>query len=169
MLESKKALNALNKIIPLLEKYNFQWLITGGFASYVYGVKRPITDIDIDICTSKDSESFKNLIKDLSPFITQPLENFVDQNYNNYNFEIEIEGQVVDICSSEEMNIYNKKTQQYENFYARAFPKPEIMEWNKLKLPLLPKDLIIKNKEMLVWQRESDLKDIKELKSILTA
>lgn len=169
MSETTKILNALNKIIPLLEKYNFQWLITGGFASHVYGVKRPITDIDIDIYTSKDSDDFKNLIKDLSPFITQPLENFIDQNYNNYNFEMEIEGQIVDICSSKEMNIYDKKTERYENFYSGTFPKPEIVGWNGLKLPLLPKDLVIKNKEMLVQQRESDLKDIEELKSIQTA
>ncbi len=167
MSQNQKPLDALNKIIPILKKYDFEWLITGGFASHVHGVNRPITDIDIDIHTSKDSKEFKDLLVELAPFITQPLEHFVDQNYDNYNFEVEISGQIIDICPSKEMKVYNKETGKYECFYSEKFPKPEIIEWNGLKLPLLPKELVIKNKEILVWQRESDLNDINGLKTLL--
>ncbi len=84
--ERLKAKTALSFIIPLLEKYKFKWVITGGFACYVYGVDRLLTDIDIDIEASKDSQEFQKFYEDVKTFITQPLENFIDENYNNYNF-----------------------------------------------------------------------------------
>lgn len=165
--EINKALSALKFIIPILEKYNFRWVITGGFAAHVFGVKRPITDIDIDIDTTKDSDDFKKFLNELTPHITQPLEHFVDQNYDNYNFEIAVSGQVIDICPMKELCIYNQTALKYELFYNHGFPAHEIVKWNGLSLPLLAKELIVKNKEMLVWQRESDFKDIQELRNQL--
>ncbi len=169
MVEKKEAaLHALNYIIPFLEKYNLKWAITGGFACFVYGVPREITDIDIDIDTSKDKTEFQNFMNDLTERISQPMIHFVDQNYDNYNFEITIEGQVIDICPMKEMNVFDKNTGSYQPFYANGFPEIETVEWNGLKIPLLSKRLIIKNKEMLPFQRESDLKDIEGLKKLLS-
>lgn len=64
------------------------------------------------------------------------------------------------------MNIFNKETGQYENFYEGDFPRVETVDFFDLKLPLLTKDLIIKNKEMLVWQRDSDQTDIRSLRDL---
>jgi len=72
-----KALKALRQVIPLLETHDFKWVITGGFACYVYGVDREITDIDIDIDTTKDDHHFQLLVKALLPYITQPLQNYL--------------------------------------------------------------------------------------------
>ena len=93
-----QAKSALSFIVPILEKYNFKWVITGGFACYVYGVDRMLTDIDIDIDTSKDSNEFQEFYKELEEYLTQPLENFEDDNYNNFNFELTYNGQIIDIC-----------------------------------------------------------------------
>ena len=138
-------------------------MITGGFACYVYGVKRPITDIDIDVACSKDDAKFIELLRELNPDLTQPLEHLVDQSYDNYNFEITFGGQIIDICPMAEMNIFNKQLGIYENFYKDGFPHVEMTDFFGLPLPLLPKDLVIKNKEMLVWQRASDARDIEGL------
>ena len=164
--KEQKALAALHFIIPILEKYNFKWVITGGFACHLYGVERNMTDIDIDIDTSKNSIDFKSFVKDLEKYTTQKLEHFVDQNYDNYNFEITMDGQVIDICPMKEMKIFDKNTDKYVNFY-KGFPEFKTTDFQELKLPVLSKELIIKNKEMLVWQRESDLKDISELKRLI--
>lgn len=165
--KDKKALAALNLITPLFTKRNFRWCITGGFACYVYGVKREITDIDIDIDTTMDSPEFQYFLKELAPHITQPLEHFVDQNYDNYNFEITVDGQVVDICPMTEMKVFDKSHGAYIPFYEKGFPAIETVVFFGLELPLLSKELVIKNKEMLVWQRKSDLKDIEGLKTLL--
>ncbi len=163
-----KALAALNLVIPLLTKRKFRWCITGGFACYVYGVKRKLSDIDIDIDTTKDSTEFQDFLAELAPCITQSLEHFVDQNYDNYNFEITIGGQVVDICPMVEMEVFTKISGSYAPFYGGVFPDIEMVDFFGLKLPLLSKELVIKNKEMLVWQRESDIQDIKGLQELMS-
>jgi hypothetical protein len=164
--DQQKAHDALAFIIPRIEERKMRWVITGGFACYAYGVKRRLSDIDIDIDTSKESDVFKEFVRFLEPHTTQPLEHLVDQNYDNYNFEITINDQVVDICPMAEMNIFDKESGKYVNFYKGGFPRVEIVDFFGLKLPLLAKDLIIKNKEMLVSQRESDLADIKGLQAL---
>ena len=165
--EKERAIGALNFVIPILNKYHFRWVVTGGFATLVYGVDRSLTDIDIDINTSRNSPEFKSFLKEVEQFTTQPLEHFVDQNYDNYNVEITYQGQVLDICPMAEMNIFDKSSGKYENFYKGGFPEVEFVDFHGLELPLLSKELIIKNKEMLVWQRESDHRDVAGLRELL--
>jgi len=162
-----KALKALEQVIPLLEARDFKWVITGGFACYVYGVDREITDIDIDIDTTKDDSHFQSFIKALSPYITQPLENYVDQNYNNYNFEATFDELVVDICPMAELKVFNKEIGAYEPCYKNGFPSLELVNFCGIDLPLLSKTEIIKDKQKLVWQRESDHRDIEGLKQLI--
>lgn len=162
-----QAFKALQKVIPLLEAHNFRWVITGGFACYVYGVDREITDIDIDIDTSKDNADFQSFMKELEPYITQPLMNYIDQNYNNYNFEATLDNVVVDICPMSQLKVFNKEINAYELCYKNGFPPYELTPFCGISLPLLSKTEIIKDKEKLVWQRESDLRDIEGLKELL--
>jgi len=164
--EEKSAYEALRFIMPELEKRSLRWVITGGFACYVYGVPRKLTDIDIDIDTSKDTAAFKDLFACVSAHITQPLIHFVDQNNDNYNFEITVAGQLIDICPMAELKVFDRNVAKYVAFYD-GFPASEEGDFFGLKLPLLSKELIIKNKEMYVWQRESDVADIAGLRALL--
>lgn len=164
--ERLQAKESLAFIIPILEKYNIRWVITGGFAAYAYGVYRPLNDIDIDIDTHKDDPQFKRFLEELSPYITQPLEHFVDQNYDNHNFEITYKGQVVDICPMADLKIFDKDAHAYVPFY-NGYPDVEGVAFEGMTLPLLSKRRVIQNKEMLVWRRESDEKDIAGLKALL--
>ena len=165
--ERLKAKEALAFIVPILEKYNFRWVITGGFAAYAYGVPRKLFDIDIDIETNKDDPKFKQFVGELTPHITQQLEHFVDQNYDNYNFEITYGAQLIDICPMTDLKIFNKEAGGYEEFYKNGYPQTEEIDFEGIKLPLLSKELVIKNKEMLVWQRDIDHRDIAGLKALL--
>ncbi len=132
----------------------------------MYGVPRKLTDIDIDIETSKDDPVFAEFLKLVELRITSPLEHFVDQNYDNYNVEITVGGIVIDICPMAEMNILDKETNKYVNFYKNGFPDIEVVEFLGFKLPLLSKELIIKNKEMLVGREHIDQPDIAGLKAL---
>lgn len=165
--EVNAALQAFKYLIPILDQYKFGWVVTGGFACYVYGVQRPITDIDIDINSSKDSVEFQKFLQEIKPFVTQPLIHFVDKNYDNYNVELTYEGQLIDICPMAELNIFNRASGVYELFYKDGFPKIEMVDFHGLQLPLLAKELIIKNKEMLVWKREADDHDILGLRTLI--
>jgi len=162
----QSSLNALKFIIPFLEKKKFSWLITGGFAAYIYGVKRDLTDIDIDIETEASTPLFQEFLKEIKLYIIQDLEHYIDKNYDNYNVELIYEGQLIDICPSKNLKIFDKSKNGYRHFYEEGFPNPTMKEFKGLLLPLLPKDIIIKNKEMLVSQRETDIKDIESLKKL---
>lgn len=166
-MEEERAANALRFIVPILRKYHFRWVITGGFAARAYGVDRNITDIDIDIDTSKDAPEFKAFVEEVRPFMTQELEHYVDQNYDNYNFEVTFGGQVVDICPMAEMNVTDKIPGSYIHFYKDGFPEMETVPFHGLDLPLLSKRLIVENKEMLVWQRDSDHRDVAGLRRLM--
>lgn len=166
--ERLKAKEALAFIIPILDKYNFRWVITGGFAAYAYGVPRRLSDIDIDIETSKDEQRFGDFVTELTSYVTQPLEHLVDQNYDNYNFEITYNGQIIDICPMADLKIFYKERDAYEPFYKSGYPKIEEVNFEGIKLPLLAKELVIRNKEMLVWQRDSDNQDVAGLRALMS-
>ncbi len=161
----REALVALQYTVPLLR--HFKWVITGGFACYVYGLQRPITDIDIDIDTTKDDPNFQSLLVSLEPYKSQPLEHFIDENYDNYSFEATFGEQIIDICPMAELKIFDKNSRTYELFYSEGFPAIEVVSFCGVELPLLAKELIIKNKEMLAWQRDSDRSDIEGLKRLM--
>lgn len=165
--ERQRAKSALAFIIPILEKYHFKWVITGGFACYAYGVDRMLTDIDIDIDTDKDSDTFYNFLEELKPYITQQLENFVDENYNNYNFELSYQGQIIDICPMANLKLFNQDTENYENLYKNGFPVVEETEFEGYTLPLLTKKAVIENKESLAKKDEWQERDIRELRKLL--
>jgi hypothetical protein len=166
-IEKKRAQAALAYIVTILEKYGFRWVITGGFACYVYGIDRLLTDIDIDIEVSKDTASFKAFYGEVAPYITQPLEHFVDTNYDNYNFELTYQGQVIDMCPMDDLKLFNKSSQRYESFYGGQFPEVEIVEFEGFELPLLSKQLVIKNKESLTEKDEWQQRDIDQLRKLL--
>jgi hypothetical protein len=161
--EEKTALDALAYIIPVFERLKLRWCIAGGFACYVYGVPRHITDIDIDIDTSVNDPVFQSLLKIVAPTITSPLEHYVDQNYDCHGIELL---DILDICPMRELSIYSKESDRYENFYKSGFPNIEFRSFQQLSLPLLSRALIIKNKEMLVLQRDTDFRDIAGLKNL---
>lgn len=164
--EEQSAYDALKKIIPEINALGCKWVITGGFACYVYGVKRELTDIDIDIDISKDDSKFIALLEKFNSSITQPLMHFVSKAYDNYNVEITISNQIVDICTMEDLKIYDKDRGEYRPFYDQGFPAVEMVDFHGFTLPLMSKDLIIKNKKMIM-RDEWDERDVEGLRMLM--
>lgn len=165
--DQERAYNALAFVVPLLAERSLHWVITGGFACYVYAVPRNITDIDIDVEASRHTPAFDSLMVALAPYTTQLLEHFVDRNYDNYNLEATYEGQLIDICPMSDLKIFDQGSGTYIPFYGEGFPAIEMVDFFGLQLPLLAKQLIIRNKEMLAWQRPTDLDDVAGLRALL--
>lgn len=165
--ENFKAISALNYIIPILDKYKFWYVITGGFACYVYGVDRLLTDIDIDINTSIESSEFIHFLDEVSTHISQELIHYVDENYDNYNFELSIKGQIIDICPMQELKVYDKKLKNFVAAYPNGLPEIETVEFNGYKLPLLGKKLIIENNQRMPEQDKWRILDTKQLQKLI--
>jgi hypothetical protein len=163
----ERAVVALKYIMPFLEKYDFKWCISGGLACHIYGVDRPITAIDIDIETTKDDPRIKSLASAVKEFITLPFQLWIDKNYDNWVMDVTVNGQLLSICTTQELKLFNKETSQYELFYKNGIPEPNIVDFGGLKLPLSPKQWTLKMKKALAHMKPIDKKDISEMEQIV--
>ena len=163
----EKAVAALKYIIPILKRYGFKWCISGPFAFYVYGVKRPIpNEIHIDVEADKDRKRFKNFLVDVRKFTTFPFQYYKDKNYNHYVMEINVKGFILSICTTKNLKMFDKNGKS-KLFYKKDIPKPKMVSFNKLKIPLLPEKWVVKMRESLAVKKLIDIKDISEMKKIL--
>ncbi len=161
----EQVINALHLIVPLLEKTGHRWIITGGFACYVYGVDRALSDIDIDVDCAHDDLAFVTLLNDLQDYITQPLMHLHSDDYDNYNVEATYDGVILDMCPGDNLKLFDPATGGYERAYKTGFPIATKITFHGFNLPLLSKDRIITQKQQL--QRPVDAFDIAALQKIL--
>lgn len=166
-IKRQKAITALEYIIPLLKKYHFRWCISGSLACHLYGVKRPITAIDIDVETTKDDPNFKHLLNDVREHTQLPFQLWIDKNYDNWVTNVVINGQILSICTTQELKLFNKQKGEYELFYQGEIPEPVIVKFDSLRIPLAPKESVLRMKEALAVKKGVDEKDIKSMKRII--
>lgn len=166
-LEVERAANALQYIIPLLEKNNLSWCISGGFACFLYGVKRPIEAIDIDVDISKDDPRFQTFIEEVKPYTELPFQLWIDQNYDNWVMDVVFDEQLLSICNTPDLKLLNKDTNQYELFYPNGIPSPVIMKFEGLQLPVAPRESVLKMKQALAIKKDIDRVDISGMEQLL--
>ena len=53
--------------------------------------------------------------------------------------DVVIDGQLLSICDTADLKLFNKETGQYELFYPNGIPDPVIIEFEGLQLPVAPK------------------------------
>ncbi len=160
-----KAVVALKYIMPLLKKYNFRWCISGSLACRIYGVQRLIGDIDIEI--SKDDPRFKRFTEDVKEYTRLPFQLWIDKNYNNWVMDIVYNNQLLSICSTHDLKLFNKNLGTYEVFYKNGIPDPVLVNFEGLQLPLAPQESVLKMKQALAYPKAVELKDIREIQRII--
>lgn len=168
-IKKQRAVAALQYILPILKKYKFKWCISGPLACYLYGVKRPIgsIDIDIDIEIDKEDPKFQQLIEEVKPHTRLPFQLWIDKNYDNWVMNVVIQRQIVGICPTPDLKLFNKETGKAEVFYPHGIPDPMIVNFEGLKLPLAPKESVLRMKKALAYKKPIDRIDIKEMERIL--
>lgn len=163
----EKAAAALRYILPLLKNHDLCWCISGGFACYLYGVDRPIQAIDLDVDIDKDDPRFQELIEDVKPFTKLPFQRWVDKNYDNWVMDVVIDNQLLSICDTLHLKLFNKQTGKYELFYKDGMPNPTIIEFEKLQLRVAPKDNVFRMKGSLAHKKAIDNVDISGMKRLI--
>ena len=167
MKKEEKAVAALKYIIPILKRYGFKWCISGPFTFFVYGIKRPMPDeIHIDIEIDKDERKFKNFLEDVRKFTTFPFQYYKDKNYDHYVMDVNIKRFILSICTTKNLKMFDKNGKS-KLFYNKRIPKPKIVSFNGIKIPLLPEKWVVKMRESLAVKELIDIKDISEMKKIL--
>jgi hypothetical protein len=168
MKPEEKAEVALKYIVPLLKKYNFKWCISGSFACYLYGVKRSIGDIDIDVEADEKDKDFRSLVNDVKQYTDFPFQLWIDKNYDNWVINVVVRDQLLSICPTRNLKLFNKEKGEYELFYENGeIATPRIFSFRDIKIPISPPEYVIRMKEALAVKKQADKRDISEMKRLL--
>lgn len=152
----RKTREAFIWITTILKENNLEFRISGGLAARVYGVKRKLADIDVEVY-EKDISTIYKKVKD---FVIFGPKRYKDENWDLMLMTLEYEGQEIDIAAVES-KIFSQKTKRW-------IKKPgSILDSNLIKffninVPIEKKEALINYKEML--SREVDIEDVKQLK-----
>ncbi len=152
----KNTRDAFLWLLPLIQKHHIPYQITGGFAAKIYGAKRPLIDIDIDI----PEEKFAELEKELRPFVIYGPCMWKGEGFKVYIMTLNYRGQLIDIGGSHLTKIWHKKR------HAWVPCKTQLTHytWKYLfhhRIKVIPKDELVRYKEAL--HRRVDAKDLHDL------
>lgn len=155
-MKGKKLENALKWIIPLLEKHEIPFQISGGFAAFLYGVNRPIQDIDIDL----PDERMEELLPEIQPYIIFGPERYKDENWDLKLITLNYHDQEIDLAGMSAAKIFNQSLQRWQLQEVNLSSSKKILFHDAL-IPVIEKEDLINYKTKL--SREVDLIDVKRL------
>jgi hypothetical protein len=153
MRETKEA---LDWIVELLRKNKIPFEITGGLASRIYGSKRLLADIDIEV-PDKSLPKVQQLTR---RYIIYGPREYIDDNFDLPLMTLKYRGQVIDICGKDSEKIFDKKKRKWISEKTNL-SKANMKKIGDLIVPVVPmRDLISYKKEL---GRNVDKKDVREL------
>ena len=153
-------LNALFWIIEILNRHKINYQISGGFAGKIFGSKRELNDIDIDI-SEKD---FKKILPEISSYITYGPDHYLDDKWDLTLITINYKGQEIDISDSDNIKISNKDRTKWIHF-PTDFSKALTMNLNGLNIKVINPNNFLQYKKEL--DGEHQIEDIKAVKDFL--
>ena len=145
-------------IVGIMHKNNVPFQIDGGLAARIYGSKRKLADIDIDISNKK----FKIILPQIRPYIIFGPARYVDKSWDVHLVTLKYLGQKIDISGWETEKFYDRKHKKWVRCHIN-FRRAAIKKDYGRAVPVIPKkDLIIEKSELL---RGVDKKDLEFLKN----
>src|SRR3989344_3149994 len=105
----RKTKEAFKWIINILKKHKIPYRISGGLAARIYGSKRPLRDIDIEI---QDSD-FKDIIPDIKKYIKEGPKNFKDKVMKTYGLVLFYKGQQIEFSGTETEELFDAKRRKW--------------------------------------------------------
>lgn len=103
---------ALKWIVGILNELNIPFEIDGGMAAEVYGAKRELADIDINV----SEEGFYKIVPLVKEYIHFGPKWFRDDHWELLMMTIKYAGQNIDISPVEQMKYFDENSKQWINF-----------------------------------------------------
>ena len=152
--ETKKA---FNWIIKILQKYNVLFEITGGLAARVYGSKRKLEDIDIEM----PNRFFDVIMPAIREHVVYGPKRYCDNSFDLFLVTLKYKGQLIDISGSSDEKIYNKKIKAWTKEKVN-YSKTVLKKIFSHFVPVISKTELVKYKSRI--SRKVDKKDLEYLK-----
>ena len=145
----------LIQIAKTFKENNISFKITGGLAAIVYGAKRKLFDIDIEVL-KKYIQKIRKLFK---KYITEDIHHLQNERFDIYVMSLDINGVVIDISQVEESYVIDKNGNKIGG--ENSLNKAKLMKIDRIEVPIEDKDELIKYKKIL--NRDTDLIDIEQM------
>lgn len=142
-------------IIKILEESHIKYRISGGLAARIYGSKRKLADIDIQIL----EEDINKVYKHVKNFIIYGPKQYKDKHWNLRLMTLEYKNQEIDIAAFE-AKIFNQKTKKWVKMPG-AFNNFVVKKVFGVDVFVEDIKSLIKYKEILA--REVDIEDVRQL------
>lgn len=146
-------------IVGILRKNKIPYQITGGFAAKIYGSKRPLADIDIDI----PENSFDKILPEVKNYITFGPKQYRAQGFDVLLMTLKYKGQLIDLSGARKCVIFNKTKNRWEKTPANL-NKFRVKKVFAKKVKVILKNELVAYKSKL--QRRVDKTDIRWLTGI---
>ncbi|MBI2121795.1 MAG: hypothetical protein HYT98_01600 [Candidatus Sungbacteria bacterium] len=150
---------AFHWIMRILKKHRVPYLIEGGLAAEIYGAKRKLLDIDIDIPEKK----FKNILADVKKYIVFGPEQYRGEGFDIFLMTLKYRGQLIDVAASR-AKLFDKKKKRW-------VPADDNLHKYRTKIVFGERVRIIPKKDLIVYKsklrRRVDKIDIREMTRVL--
>jgi len=158
ILMENKLLKALHWIIGILNKYNVQYIISGGFSAYLYGSNRKINDIDIDI----PEDDFEKIYNDVKDFIILGPKDYKDERWDLKLMTLNYFAQKIDISGAFNQKIFDDISQKWVHSPTN-FSKSRKIKVDGIELNVIdPNDLMNYKKLLSGEHQKIDIKAVQE-------
>lgn len=145
-------------IVDILERNKVVYKISGGFVARIYGVKRELADIDIEV----PERDLSIIARETKSYIKFGPERYKDESWDLELLTLEYEGQEIDIACAE-ATIFNQETKQWEKTVS-DLQDANLMEVYGKIIPIEKMDTLISYKNKL--GRDVDIEDVNQLLEI---
>jgi hypothetical protein len=161
----EKTINALRWIVSILDKYNIQYRIGGGFAAHVYGSERPIKDIDITI----SGRYFSTIMPDILEYVEYDLKHYSDEKWDCDGLTINYYGQEIDISDIDTLRMSDKElTEWFQTKDKFRKYEPLSINVNGIKISIIdPRDLVAYKKELADQEHLYQIIDIEAVEKYI--
>ena len=105
MKDRKNFKSAFKWIVDILRENHIPFQISGGLAAKMYGSKRRLYDIDVDI----PDHLLRRLVSRVKPYVIFGPARFKDECWNLKLMTLKYHGQLIDISGAKKAKIFNKK------------------------------------------------------------
>jgi hypothetical protein len=126
-------------------------MLAGGFAANLYGSKRKLADIDIDI----SDNDFLKLLPNFRKYLIYGPSRYIDESWDLNLMTLKYKQQVIDIAG--QAKIFNKQTNEWE-LLKSDFSKTNKMLVFGVEISVINKKELIAYKSKLL--REVDIEDV---------
>lgn len=153
MIIKSNHVTALRWITNIIQSKNIPFQIAGGLAAIIYGAKRELADIDIDI----PEEAFSLILSEVKPYIILGPTHFKTDSWDIYLLTLNYQGQEIDLGGAYETKIFNTALQKWQPLIAN-FDTAIMKNIAGITIPVIAIEELIAYKTIL--NREVDQIDI---------